>query len=153
MIDFLEKVKEFHETFDMPVLNEPTIPDSERCDLRISLLEEEINELKQAISDKDITEVFDAFNDILYILGGSILEFGMQDKFKQGFDEVHRSNMSKACKTVEEALLTIDKYKKSDNFDSGYIEKNNSFIVKRKDGKLLKSINYSPADLKKIIEK
>ena len=48
MIDFLEKVKEFHETFDMPVLNEPTIPDSERCDLRISLLEEEINELKQA---------------------------------------------------------------------------------------------------------
>lgn len=153
MIDFLEKVKEFHETFDMPVLNEPTIPDSERCDLRISLLEEEINELKQAILDKDITEVFDAFNDILYILGGSILEFGMQDKFKQGFDEVHRSNMSKACKTVDEALLTIDKYKKSDNFDSDYIEKNNSFIVKRKDGKLLKSINYSPADLKKIIEK
>jgi predicted HAD superfamily Cof-like phosphohydrolase len=153
MIDFLEKVKEFHETFDMPVLSEPTIPDSERCDLRISLLEEEINELKQAILDKDITEVFDAFNDILYILGGSILEFGMQDKFKQGFDEVHRSNMSKACKTVEEALLTIDKYKKSNNFDSDYIEKNNSFIVKRKDGKLLKSINYSPADLKKIIEK
>lgn len=153
MIDFLEKVKEFHETFDMPVLSEPTIPDSERCDLRISLLEEEINELKQAILDKDITEVFDAFNDILYILGGSILEFGMQDKFKQGFDEVHRSNMSKACKTVEDALLTIDKYKKSDNFDSDYIEKNNSFIVKRKDGKLLKSINYSPADLKKIIEK
>ena len=68
MIDFLEKVKEFHETFDMPVLSEPTIPDSERCDLRISLLEEEINELKQAILDKDITEVFDAFNDILYIL-------------------------------------------------------------------------------------
>lgn len=153
MIDFLEKVKEFHETFDMPVLSEPTIPDSERCDLRISLLEEEINELKQAILDKDITEVFDAFNDILYILGGSILEFGMQDKFKQGFDEVHRSNMSKACKTVEEALLTIDKYKKSNNFDSDYIEKNNSFIVKRKDGKLLKSINYSPVDLKKIIEK
>lgn len=153
MIDFLEKVKEFHKTFDMPVLNDPTIPDSERCDLRISLLEEEINELKQAILDKDIIEVFDAFNDILYILGGSILEFGMQDKFKQGFDEVHRSNMSKACKTVEEALLTIDKYKKSDNFDSDYIEKNNSFIVKRKDGKLLKSINYSPADLKKIIEK
>lgn len=153
MIDFLEKVKEFHETFDMSVLNEPTIPDSERCDLRISLLEEEINELKQAILDKDITEVFDAFNDILYILSGSILEFGMQDKFKQGFDEVHRSNMSKACKTVEEALLTIDKYKKSDNFDSDYIKKNNSFIVKRKDGKLLKSINYSPADLKKIIEK
>lgn len=153
MIDFLEKVKEFHETFDIPVLSEPTIPDSERCDLRISLLEEEINELKQAILDKDITEVFDAFNDILYILGGSILEFGMQDKFKQGFDEVHRSNMSKACKTVEDALLTIDKYKKSDNFDSDYIEKNNSFIVKRKDGKLLKSINYSPADLKKIIEK
>jgi predicted HAD superfamily Cof-like phosphohydrolase len=153
MIDFLEKVKEFHETFDIPVLSEPTIPDSERCDLRISLLEEEINELKQAILDKDITEVFDAFNDILYILGGSILEFGMQDKFKQGFDEVHRSNMSKACKTVEDALLTIDKYKKSNNFDSDYIEKNNSFIVKRKDGKLLKSINYSPADLKKIIEK
>ena len=153
MESFLKKVKEFHETFDLPVLSEPTIPNKERTDLRLSLLKEELQELEDAINDNDVIEVFDAFNDILYILGGSILEFGMQNEFKEGFDEVHRSNMSKSCLSLKEALATISHYKKKDNVESNYSEKQDKYIVKRNDGKLLKSINYSPADLKKIIEK
>lgn len=153
MESFLNKVKEFHETFDLPVLSEPTIPNKERTDLRLSLLKEELQELEDAINDNDMIEVFDAFNDILYILGGSILEFGMQNEFKEGFDEVHRSNMSKSCLSLKEALMTISHYKKKDNVESNYSEKQDKYIVKRNDGKLLKSINYSPADLKKIIEK
>lgn len=153
MVDFLEKVEEFHKMFDLPVLKEPTIPSKERTDLRISLLEEELSELKEAIKQNDMVEVFDAFNDILYILGGSILEFGMQNKFNEGFDEVHRSNMSKACKSMQDALATISHYKQKDGVESNLFEKQDNYIVKRNDGKLLKSINYSPADLKKIISK
>lgn len=153
MVDFLEKVEEFHKMFDLPVLEEPTIPSKERTDLRISLLEEELEELKEAIKENDMVEVFDAFNDILYILGGSILEFGMQNKFNEGFDEVHRSNMSKACKSMQDALATISHYKQKDGVESNLFEKQDNYIVKRNDGKLLKSINYSPADLKKIISK
>lgn len=153
MVDFLEKVEEFHKMFDLPVLEEPTIPSKERTDLRISLLEEELGELKEAIKENDMVEVFDAFNDILYILGGSILEFGMQNKFNEGFDEVHRSNMSKACKSMQDALATISHYKQKDGVESNLFEKQDNYIVKRNDGKLLKSINYSPADLKKIISK
>lgn len=152
MSDFLKKVKEFQKTFDLPVLNEPTIPSKDRCDLRVSLLQEELDELKKAIDENDIVEVFDAYCDLLYILGGSILEFGMQDKFDSGFDEVHRSNMSKACVTLQDTLATISHYKKKDGVESNYFEKEGQYIIKRTDGKLLKSINYSPADLKKIIE-
>ena len=55
-------------------------------------------------------QVADALADIQYVLSGCILEFGMADKFKALFDEVHRSNMSKACKTVEEAEATVEYY-------------------------------------------
>lgn len=153
MIDFLEKVEEFHNTFELPVLSEPVIPSKERCNLRLSLIKEELSELEQAINENNLVETFDALNDLLYVLGGTVLEFGMKDKFKEGFDEVHRSNMSKSCSSIEEALNTVDYYKDKDGVSSSIFGEENKLIVKRSDGKILKSINYSPADLKKIILK
>ena len=153
MIDFLEKVEEFHNTFELPVLSEPVIPSKERCNLRLSLIKEELSELEHAINENNLVETFDALNDLLYVLGGTVLEFGMKDKFKEGFDEVHRSNMSKSCSSIEEALNTVDYYKDKDGVSSSIFGEENKLIVKRSDGKILKSINYSPADLKKIILK
>ena len=153
MIDFLEKVEEFHNTFELPVLSEPVIPSKERCNLRLSLIKEELSELEHAINENNLVEAFDALNDLLYVLGGTVLEFGMKDKFKEGFDEVHRSNMSKSCSSIEEALNTVDYYKDKDGVSSSIFGEENKLIVKRSDGKILKSINYSPADLKKIILK
>jgi predicted HAD superfamily Cof-like phosphohydrolase len=146
-------VAQFHQLFKLPVLNSPVIPDQDRINLRISLLEEELTELKKAIAEDDIVEVADAFADLQYVLSGAILEFGLGQKFKDIFDEVQRSNMSKTCKTLEEALKTQSHYKETRGVES-FIEKcENEYLVYRKeDGKVLKSINFSAPDIKSILE-
>lgn len=148
----LNDVAKFHNTFNLPVVDEPIIPDETRCNLRINLLEEELEELKQAIKDNDLTEVIDALCDIQYVLSGAIHEFGFGKKFKSFFDEVQRSNMSKTCQSLEEAKATQEHYKKKDNTVSEIVERNNEYIVYRtEDGKVLKSVNYSPANLKQFL--
>jgi predicted HAD superfamily Cof-like phosphohydrolase len=153
-MNYISKVSEFHKTFDAPILETPQIPSEERCQLRVSLLQEELNELSEAIKNKDIVEVADALCDLQYVLSGAILEFGLGEKFDELFDEVQRSNMSKACNSIQESIETISHYKKKDGTESGYKQKGDKWIVYRTtDDKVLKSINYSPADLKNIIEK
>lgn len=149
----LNQVAEFHHTFKHPVLPQPAIPSKERCELRISLLAEELKELQQAVNDNNMVEVADALCDLQYVLAGAILEFGLGEKFKELFDEVHRSNMSKACKTAEEANLTIKHYKNTANTESYHKEIDGLYLVYRQsDNKTLKSINYSPADLAGILK-
>ena len=92
----LNAVAQFHQTFKHPILPSPTIPDENRCRLRVALIAEELKELEVAILEKDIVSVADALCDIQYVLSGAILEFGLGEKFKTLFDEVQRSNMSKA---------------------------------------------------------
>lgn len=148
----LNDVAEFHTTFDLPVLSEPIIPAEQRCMLRLNLLEEELRELKEAIEAGDLVEVADAFCDIQYVLSGAILEFGLAPKFKTLFDEVHRSNMSKTCKTLEDAEATQQHYKKKDGTESEIVARAGEYIVFRKgDGKVLKSVKYSAADLKQFL--
>lgn len=150
----LTSVAEFHDTFDLPVLDHPVIPDEKRCELRISLLQEELNELKEALEDKDLVETADALADLQYVLSGAILEFGLADSFKSIFDEVQRSNMSKTCKTLEEAKATQAHYLKEKNTESFIEQKGEEYLVYRKgDKKVLKSIKYSPADIKSFIPK
>lgn len=147
----LNDVSKFHNTFNLPVLDHPTIPDEKRCELRINLLEEELKELKEAIENNDIIEVIDAFCDIQYVLSGAILEFGFGDKFKQFFEEVQRSNMSKTCKTLEEAELTKKHYFNKDGTESFIEEKSGEYLVFRTaDKKVLKSVNYSEANLQQF---
>ncbi len=151
-IDPLNQVAQFHKTFQHPVLDTPTIPDEKRCKLRVELIAEELKELEQAIQDKDLVEVADALCDIQYVLAGAVLEFGLGEKFKTLFDEVQRSNMSKACKTMDEAEATVKHYKENKNTDSYIREVDGLYLVFRKeDNKTLKSINYSPANLADIV--
>jgi predicted HAD superfamily Cof-like phosphohydrolase len=96
-LDSLNQVAEFHRTFKHPILETPTIPSEERSRLRVALLAEELKELEVAILEKDIVEVADALCDLQYVLSGAVLEFGLGEKFRTLFDEVQRSNMSKAC--------------------------------------------------------
>lgn len=150
----LTSVAEFHKTFQHPILDQPEIPSEARCKLRVSLIAEELKELEEAIEAKDLTEIADALCDIQYVLSGAILEFGLKDKFAELFDEVQRSNMSKACKTQEEAEATIQFYLEKDGTESYYKEVDGLFLVFRKsDDKTLKSIQYSPADLDSILKK
>ncbi|WP_039054624.1 nucleoside triphosphate pyrophosphohydrolase family protein [Sphingobacterium sp. T2] len=151
----LSSVAEFHKTFQHPILESPQIPSEARCKLRVSLIAEELKELEEAIREKDrIVEIADALCDIQYVLSGAVLEFGLGEKFNALFEEVQRSNMSKACKTKEEAEATMKYYKETKGVDSYYKEVDGLFLVFREgDNKTLKSINYSPANLKSILEK
>jgi len=152
-LNALSQVAEFHKTFKHPILETATIPTKERCQLRIDLLAEELKELQDAVNEGNMVEVADALCDLQYVLAGAVLEFGLGKQFKSLFDEVHRSNMSKACKTVEEANETIANYKKNSNVDAYYKEIDSLFLVYRDgDHKTLKSINYSPADLKNLVK-
>lgn len=153
MNDFLEKVKCFHEMFNAPVLETPQIPSKKRCDLRISLISEELDEMKEAIENGDVVEVADALGDLMVVLCGSILEFGLKDKFNEIFENIHNSNMSKACNSEREALETLSFYKHKDDSECYYKECGGKWLVYRNDNKILKSINYSPANLKYILEK
>lgn len=150
--NYLSQVAEFHTLFKHPIEENPTIPALDRCKLRISLISEELKELEFAIQDKNIVEVADALSDLQYVLSGAVLEFGLGQKFKEIFEEVHRSNMSKACKSLDEAKNTMDFYKKNENVDSFYKEINGHFLIYRtSDNKTLKSINYSPANIKDLL--
>lgn len=151
-MDYIKMVEEFHKTFNAPVLETPQIPSKERCDLRISLMQEELDEIKEAIENNDFVEISDGLCDLMYVLAGSILEFGLKDKFNELFNEVQRSNMSKACVSQQEALATLSHYKQKDGTEGFYKEENGKWLVYRKDdNKVLKSINYSPASLQDII--
>lgn len=148
----LNLVAEFHKTFKHPILEAPGIPDENRCKLRVALIAEELKELEVAILERDIVEVADALCDIQYVLSGAILEFGLGEKFKSLFEEVQRSNMSKACNSEEEARATIQHYKQKDGTDCYSREEAGKWLIFRKsDNKTLKSIYYSPADLEGII--
>jgi predicted HAD superfamily Cof-like phosphohydrolase len=151
--DSLNLVAEFHQTFKHPIVPDPQIPSEDRCNLRISLIEEELKELEEAVKNKDIIEVADALCDIQYVLSGAILEFGLGGKFKDLFEEVQRSNMSKACSSEQEAIATVAFYKANKDTECYYREEGGRWLVYRKaDNKTIKSINYSPADLKKVMD-
>jgi len=152
--DALNMVAEFHRTFKHPILPSPAIPDEGRCKLRVALIAEELKEMEVAILQNDLVGVADALCDIQYVLSGAILEFGLADKFKELFDEVQRSNMSKACVSEEEAQKTVEYYKAKDGTECYYKREGNKWLVYRKsDNKTIKSINYSPADLEGVLNK
>lgn len=152
--DALNLVAEFHKTFKHPIQPGPVIPEENRCNLRVALLAEELKEMEVAILENNLVGVADALCDLQYVLSGAILEFGLGDKFKALFEEVQRSNMSKACNSEEEAMQTIEYYKQKDGTECHFKKEGNKWLVYRtSDNKTIKSINYSPANLDGILSK
>jgi len=119
----LSSVADFH-----AALNGSTLPSTkphwatkERCQWRLSVLECKLRELERALGQIGVEQVGPQCEDTLvqvahsltsmqYCLSGAILEFGMASIFQSIFDEVHRSRMSEACETAEEAEETIRHY-------------------------------------------
>ena len=88
-----ESVKKFMETFGQEIKEKAEFQSDKITSLRHDLIKEELNELKEAIDNKDITEVADALTDILYVTYGAGHAFGID--LDKCFDEVQNSNMSK----------------------------------------------------------
>jgi len=88
-----EKVGQFMKTFGQEVKTKPELSSEKINNLRISLINEELEEFKEAIKNNDLKEAIDALTDILYVTYGAGHAFGVN--LDECFDEVQRSNMSK----------------------------------------------------------
>ena len=92
-----EKVKQFMQTFGQEVKTKASFSDEKTNQLRLDLISEELEELKNAMESKDLLEVADALTDILYVTYGAGHAFGID--LDKCFDEVQNSNMSKLGKS------------------------------------------------------
>jgi len=125
--EVIEAVGTFHDAFGIENNHAPTVDlTPQDIDLRFNLMKEENEEYLQAAKEGDLTEIADALGDMLYILCGSILTHGLQNKMAEVFQEIQRSNMSK-------------------------LDKNGKPIF-REDGKVLKSELYFKPNIKKILD-
>ncbi len=164
-----EQVTEFHKAFGVPVNETAQLIDRERMLLRAKLIMEETSETiaamgmsewqdtesKMQVSDfcgtPNLVEIADGLMDLLYVTVGACIEFGID--VEKGFNCVHKSNMSKMWTKNE---VDEENYGAQD-CDVTQIGKHpfgidyngtRCFVVKRNDGKIVKSPSYSPADLR-----
>ena len=118
-----EKVGDFMEAFGQKVEMEPTWPDFNTRELRLELIQEELEELSDAVADRDMIQIADALTDLLYVVYGAGHSFGLD--LDECFEEVHRSNMSKLGE--------------------------NGRPIHREDGKVMKGPGYFEPDLEGIL--
>ena len=109
-----QKVKIFMQTFRQEVKTKPSFSTEKINDLRYNLILEEVDELKQAINNKDLLEVADALTDILYVTYGAGHAFGID--LDKCFEEVQNSNMSKLGKDGNPIFNDSGKVMKGPNF-------------------------------------
>lgn len=123
----LQQVQEFHETYGLSVHAAPNLACEQTKTLRVNLIQEELNELKEALQNNDPLETLDALIDLQYVLDGAFLSFGLHDVKEAAFAEVHRSNMSK-------------------------LGEDGKPIRRPEDGKVMKGPNYFKPDLAQFIK-
>lgn len=119
MYEAQQLVLDFHNTFNIHVATDPTVPDQKTQELRMKLIQEEFDELREACISKDLPHIAKELADLLYVVYGTAISYGID--MEPVFKEVQRSNMSKV---------------------GGY---------KREDGKWVKPITYSPANIEPIL--
>jgi predicted HAD superfamily Cof-like phosphohydrolase len=128
MINELHMLEEFHRVFGAHIEAAPTadLPE-EVINLRISLIQEELDEYREAAEARDLVGIADALSDLMYVVLGTYVSHGLQDVAEPLFAEVHRSNMSK-----------LDAEGR---------------VIYRADGKVLKSNLWTPPDLESVLER
>ena len=119
-----EKVKHFMTVMGQEVKKHPQLADESTAELRVKLIEEELQELKDAIAANGIVEIADALTDLLYVVYGAGHAYGID--LDECFDEVHASNMTKI--------------------------QPDGTVLKNEHGKVIKPFTYRAPDLKRIIE-
>ncbi len=122
----LEMVHEFHLKYNCVLEQKPNITNKAVNNFRVDFLQEELHELKEALTNNDLVKVLDSLTDLQYVLDGAYLSFGLHHVKDAAFEEVHRSNMSK-------------------------LGENGQSVLPKSDGKILKGPNYFKPDLAKIL--
>lgn len=151
-VPFVNEVELFNATFGKPNNYTPVIPERKEWEFVYNFILEELEEYKEACEKGDIVEVLDALCDITYVsLGNGVMLHGLKDKFNDAYAEVQASNMSKACKSEEEAIETVKVRSEQQEWPCHYEKVGDFYIVYRtKDRKVMKSVNYFKPDLKKF---
>jgi len=120
------QVAQFHEAFNIPILDSPQVPDAARAQLRARLVGEESREVMEALQSRNLQHIAKEIADLMIVLHGTVLEYGLQHVMEEVMEEVHRSNMSKLGPDGKP--------------------------LHREDGKVIKGPNYQEADLTFIHE-
>ena len=151
-VPFVNEVEEFNSTFGKPNNYEPTIPERKEWMFVYDFIQEELAEYKEACENGDIVEILDALCDITYVsLGNGAMLHGLKGKIWNAYQEVQASNMSKACKTEEEAIETAKVEAERVGEETHYEQVGEYWVVYRsRDRKVLKSINYFRPNLKQF---
>tara|TARA_R110000772_G_scaffold196063_2_gene306814 strand:+ start:3783 stop:4289 length:507 start_codon:yes stop_codon:yes gene_type:complete len=154
IVPFVDEVEEFNEVMGKGYQNRTT-PNINLKDAQfvIDFIQEELDELKEAVKNKDIVEIFDAILDITYVgLGNGALVFGLKDKMLEGYSEVQASNMSKICNTIEEAEETVKLRSDQQGEPCHYLSdgKGKYVVYRSSDNKVMKNINYFRPNLKQF---
>ena len=153
-----QKVQKFNRTFGATTHNSPQkdlfTQDPDLVKLRLALVNEECQELNDAVRDNDFVETCDALADILYVVYGFFDALGVDaDK---AFDIVQKSNMSKVCETEEQAKKTVEWYKKGmlDTYDSPAYKRTPCgkywMIYNQSTNKVLKNKDYTKVDFSSL---
>ena len=155
-VPFISEVEEFNNVMGKSYQNQtkPTINKAD-ADFVVNFIQEELDELKEAIENKDIVEVLDAILDIAYVgLGNGAMVFGLKDKIEAGYAEVQASNLSKICSTEEEAIKTVEVRSKEQGAECHYEKTKYGYVVYRShDNKVMKNINYFRPNLRQFFTK
>lgn len=151
-VQFVNEVEIFNATFGKPNNYVPTIPEKKETDFVYDFCIEEITEYQEACKNGDIVEILDAICDIAYVtLGNATMLHGLKDKIWPAYKEVQASNMSKSCKTEEEAAQTVTQRAKEQGEECHFEKVGDRYVVYRtRDRKVMKSINYFRPDLKQF---
>ena len=143
-VPFVNEVEDFNNLMSKPNNYTPTIPEKKEWQFVYDFVLEELEEYKEACEKGDIVEILDALCDIAYVsLGNGTMLHGLKDKIWPAYQEVQASNMSKACKTEEEAIETCKSEEQRIGEKTHFQKVGDYYIVYRsRDKKVLKSINY-----------
>ena len=148
-VPFISEVEEFNAVMGKPNNYEPIIPERKEWEFVYNFVLEELEEYREACEGGDIVEILDALCDITYVaVGNGAMLHGLKDKVWPAYQEVQASNLSKACKTEEEAQATVDKRSIEQNEACHYEKVGEYYIVYRtRDRKVMKNVNYFRPDL------
>ena len=126
------------------------VDDPKLAKFRLDLIREEVKELEQAVAENNMTEVIDGLCDIIYVVQGMSVAFGID--MDKAFKIVHDSNMSKLCRNEQEAIETVEHYKTLKGFENVNVKYRPStcgkyFVMYNADtGKILKSKYFTLPD-------
>ena len=149
-VPFVSEVETFNATFGKPNNYEPTIPEEKEWKFVYDFILEELEEYREACERGDIVEVLDALCDIAYVsLGNGTMLHGLKNKIWPAYQEVQASNMSKACKTEKEAILTVSQRSKEQGEACHFekLAKGRYIVYRTRDRKVMKNVNYFRPDL------